>query len=123
MSDLKAKAGQPVTAEKWNKVIDRLPAVATGPGSGGQVRLVLVRTTEVIEAAEIDEDDTELSVYYSGLVNTYGLINNGDGTFSPGLTANAKLMINAGSTEITSETEMWAIDTFGGILVSTVWAC
>ena len=123
MSDLKAKAGQPVTAEKWNKVIDRLPAVATGPGSGGGIRLLLCRTTELIEAAEINESDTALSVYYSGLVNTHGLINNGDGTFSPGLTANAKLMINAGAEEIPSGTELWAIDTFGGVLVSTVWIC
>ena len=35
MSDLKAKVGQPVTADKWNRIVDRLPSTTAGNPAGG----------------------------------------------------------------------------------------
>lgn len=35
MSDLKVSKGQPVTADKWNRVVDRLPSTIQGFGVGG----------------------------------------------------------------------------------------
>lgn len=123
MSVLKAKSGHPITAEKWNQVVDLLPGERTGPGSRGLTRLVLCRTTEDIPAAVIDESDTVSTVYSSGAVDTYGLVNNGDGTFAPGKTGKEGIMINASREIISSGTELWAIESWDGVLVSTVWAC
>lgn len=122
MSDLKARAGQPITAEKWNRVIDRLP-VGDAASPRGFVRLLLCRTSEEISASTIDASDTADSVYESGTVVAYGMSDNGDGTFSPALFGGEKIMINASEEAIPSGTELWAIETFGGILVSTVWVC
>lgn len=123
MSDLKVRSGQPLTATRWNEVVDRLPPDITTSGPGAFVRLVLCRTTETIGASTINESDTTASVYESGTVDAHGLINNGDGTFSPGKLPGNRIMINASAEEIPSGTELWAIDTYDGILVSTVWIC
>lgn len=123
MTIQKVKAGQPIRAAMMNQIIDQLPSEQFGANGPLGIRLILCRTTEAISAATIDEDDTEDSVYGSGLVDTYGLINNEDGTFSPGITNEPRIMINASKQEIASGTELWAIESNDGVLISTVWVC
>lgn len=123
MSDLKAKPGQPVTAKKWNGVVDRLLESSEDAKQIDLVRLILCRTLEAIDGAVIDASDTADSVYSSGEVDTYGLVNNGDGTFSPGITNRKWILLNAASSSIPVDTELWAIEASTGVLVSTVWVC
>lgn len=123
MSDLKVKPGQPIRAASINSIVDRLPGENFGADRNHRSRLILCRTTEDIDGAVIDSDDTEETVYSSGLVETFGLVNNGDGTFSPGLTNKKHIMINAASSTIPGGTELWASESTDGVLVSTVWIC
>ena len=122
MSDLKVSPGQPVSADKWNQVIDRLPGIEAN-GNAIPSRVVLCRTTEDIEEAAISDSDTEDSVYHSGTVQVYGIKNNGDSTFSPALLPGLRIMLNTGTEFMPSGTEVWAVETFGGHLVAIVWAC
>jgi hypothetical protein len=123
VSDLRARAGKPIAADKWNAIVDRLPESAQKGFGEAITRLRLCRTTKTISASSIDASDTADSVYESGVVNTYGLENNEDGAFSPALSTSQRIMINASEEAIPSGTELWAIESFDGILVSTVWIC
>jgi hypothetical protein len=117
VSDLRLRKGQVITADKWNGIVDRLPDGDAGIAGFAGVRLVPCRLTEDIAAATIDEADTEDSVYPSGVVDTYGLINNGDGTFSPGITNEQKILLNATTLPLSSGAEVWAMESWLGTLV------
>lgn len=125
MSELKFQRGEVLRADKLNQIVDRLPVASPlGEPSGiGGRRMRLCKTTEAIAAAVIDETDITDSVYEVGLVETYVLTSNGDGTFSPTLTADKRLMINPSLEEIPINTELWATETFDGYLVATIWVC
>ena len=123
MSDLKAQKGEPIAADKWNSAMDLLASQNFDAGTRARFHIKLVRTLEAIAAATVDGSDTADSVYNSGEVQTFGLKNNGDGTFEPVLSNKNQIMINAGLEEIPSGTELWAMDYGDGVLISTVWPC
>jgi hypothetical protein len=123
VSDLKVKSGQPISAANWNNVIDRLPSDQTGPGTLGQLRIVLCRTTEAIAASTINAGDTTLTVYRTGLVQVHGLVRNSDGNYNPVITTEKRLMINVSAETIPAGAELWGMYTFDGLLISTVWPC
>lgn len=123
MSDLKVKPGQPVSATGWNQMVDRLPGDNVAPGGPGLWRMVLCRLTEEVAASTIDDNDTANSIYQSCEVQVYGLVNNGDGTFSPALTTEKGIMLNPAEVSIPEGTEMWCMYLSSGILVATVEAC
>ncbi|MCM2369639.1 hypothetical protein [Aporhodopirellula aestuarii] len=123
MSDLKAKAGQPVSANKWNRVVDRLPGEMVGPGIPSAWRMVLCRLSEDVAASTISNSDTADSIYQSCEVEVYGLVANGDGTYSPVLTTEKGIMLNPAKESIPEGTEMWCMYLPSGLLVATVQAC
>jgi hypothetical protein len=123
VSNLKLNKGDVLKASTWNAVIDRLPESVQGSVAGKLARVVLCKTLEEIAAATIDATITD-SVYESGEVQVYGLVSNGDGTYSPALTTAKGIMINPSSTEaIPIDTELWAEETNSGVLVAIVWPC
>jgi hypothetical protein len=125
VSDLKIKPGDPIRATQWNGIVDRLPPVdfnfKSADPSKGQ-RLILCKTTEEIAASTFD-DDIELHVYESGLVDTFGLINNEDGTFTPVLIAENRIMLNPSEETMPDGTVVWAFETYDAYLVASVWPC
>lgn len=123
MSNLKLNKGDVLKASTWNALVDRLPGTVQGSIADKLARVVLCKTLEEIAAATIDETITN-SVYESGDVQIYGLVSNGDGTYSPALTTAKGIMVNPSPNEsIPSGTEIWAEETNSGVLVAIVWPC
>lgn len=71
MSDLKVRRGQPVTADSWNKVVDRLPANHAGQSAGGftMSRVEILATNDsgsdrdIGEVLVIDTTDSPTTIY------------------------------------------------------------
>lgn len=124
MSQLKFLKGETLKADKLNQIVDRLPGLGQFSNTAATLsRMRLCKTTVAIAAAVIDEIDIADSVYEAGLVDTYVLTRNSDGTFSPTKTTDSRLMINPSLEEIPINTELWATEAFDGYLVATIWVC